>query len=328
MENASNNKQVAPKQTSEIEKKPQKLAFSQIVNSERYQSAILNTLGSEKDAKDFTTSIITTYNKTPAIQECTANSIIGAALSGSALKLPPSPQLGLFHMVPFKQKEKRDRSGNITQRECTKAEFVLGWRGYWQLALRSNLYQRIIVQNIKEGEFRGWNPLLEELDCKMMIDPYKRKMMKTVGYYGVFILQNGFTKSLYMPKEEMVDYADTYSPAFSKRAYNKIQSGEIKQEDMWKYSSFWYKDFDAMGTKTIVRQLIGHYGPISVETNEVQRAFASDNQIISLAENGDLIFEDEPTFQEDAPVPAAFNGVKITEPEFSEVTNQVNLDDL
>ena len=70
MGNANNDKLVGPKQQSDLEKKPQKISFSQIVSSGRYQAAILNTLGSEKDAKEFTTSIITTYNKTlPLIQQ-------------------------------------------------------------------------------------------------------------------------------------------------------------------------------------------------------------------------------------------------------------------
>lgn len=318
----------APQPTQALEQKPpQRLSFSQIINTGKFQKAILNTLGSEKDAKEFTALTITTYNKTPAIQTCTAESVIGAALNGSVLKLPPSPQLGLFYMVPFHQKEKRDRAGNIIRPECDKAEFVLGWRGYWQLALRSEMYRKIIIQEIKEGEFRGWNPLLEELDSQIITDPYKRKQAPTIGYYGMFLLKNGFMKSLYMTREEMIDYADTFSPAFSKRTYNKIQNGEIPQDELWKYSSFWYKDFDVMGNKTIVRRLIGHYGPISVETEDVQKAFLTDNQIISLSDSGDIIMEDEPEFV-DEPAAPSYRSSDITEPEFSEVSNQINLDDL
>ena len=327
------NRQMAPTpqaaQPTTAPAKSQKLSFSQIVNTERYQQAILNTLGDEKLAKEFTTSIITTHNKTPAIQKCTTASVIGAALNGAALKLPPSPQLGLFYMVPFHQKEKRDRkTGEILVPECDKAEFVLGWRGYWQLALRSEMYRKIVILEIKEGEFRGWNPLLEEMDSQIIKDPYKRKMTPTVGYYGMFLLKNGFQKSLYMTKEEMIDYADTFSPAFSKKAFHKIRNGEIPQDELWKYSSFWYKDFDAMSNKTIVRRLIGHYGPISVETEGLQRAFQTDNQIISVSDTGDIIMEDEPTF-EDPFTPPTFRGnSEIIESEFSDVAGQINLDDI
>ena len=47
----------------------------------------------------------------------------------------------------------------------------------------------------------------------------------------------------------MLNHADTYSQAFSKDAYDKIQNGQIADKDMWKYSSFWYKDFDSMAKK-------------------------------------------------------------------------------
>ena len=46
---------------------------------------------------------------------------------------------------------------------------------------------------------------------------------------------------------------------------------------MWKYSSFWYKDFDAMAMKTMLRQLISKWGIMSID---MQNAFDKDMAVI------------------------------------------------
>ena len=49
-------------------------------------------------------------------------------------------------------------------------------------------------------------------------------------------------------------HADRYSPAFSAEMYEKIQNGEVPEKDMWRYSSFWYKNFDEMPVMLSVNQ--------------------------------------------------------------------------
>lgn len=45
---------------------------------------------------------------------------------------------------------------------------------------------------------------------------------------------------------------------------------------MWQYSSFWYKNFDEMAQKTLIRQLISRWGIMSTE---MERAFINDSHI-------------------------------------------------
>ncbi len=80
----------------------------------------------------------------------------------------------------------------------------------------------------------------------------------------------------------MLAHADKYSKAFSKEAYDKILAGKIPQKDMWKYSSYWYADFDGMAYKTMVRQLISKWGIMSIE---MQEAYTKD--MAEIKENGD-----------------------------------------
>ena len=68
-------------------------------------------------------------------------------------------------------------------------------------------------------------------------------------------------------------HADKYSMAFSAAKYQEILDGKIPQGEMWKYSSFWYKDFDGMAYKTMLRQLISKWGIMSID---LQTAVVND----------------------------------------------------
>ena len=98
---------------------------------------------------------------------------------------------------------------------------------------------------------------------------------------------HGFKKILYWSKEKMEQHADTYSKAFNLADYRKLQAGQIPEKDMWKYSSFWYKSFDEMACKTMLRQLISKYGIMSIE---MQDAFVKDTTVIK--EDGSYIYVD------------------------------------
>jgi recombination protein RecT len=110
---------------------------------------------------------------------------------------------------------------------------------------------------------------------------------ETIGYLGYFELLNGYRKQIYMSKQEMEKHADTYSKAFSLAEYEKLKKGLIPEKDMWKYSSYWYKDFDGMAFKTILRRLISKYGVMSID---MQEAFVKDMAV--LHENGDYEYVD------------------------------------
>ena len=148
-------------------KKPK---FSVAITTSGYQKLINNTLGDPLRAQRFISSITSAVAVNPALQECEAGSILAGALLGESMNLQPSPQLGQYYLVPFKMKEKRDRNGNIIQPACTKAQFVLGYKGYIQLALRTGQYKKLNVIEIKEGELKSFDYLNEEIECVMISD--------------------------------------------------------------------------------------------------------------------------------------------------------------
>ena len=275
---------------SNLTQTPQKVRFSVAITTEKYQNLINNTLNDPARVKSFIASITSAVAVNPALQECSASSIIAAALLGESLKLSPSPQLGQYYMVPFKKKEKRDRQGNIISPASTAATFVLGYKGYLQLAMRSGQLKKINVIEIKAGELKHFDPLNEEISCMIIEDYDEREAAPTIGYYAFFELLNGFRKAIYWSKKRMLDHADHYSPAFSKDAYQKIQNGEIAEDDMWKYSSFWYKNFDDMAKKTMLRQLISKGGcPMSAD---MMKGFENDSEGMSFDKQDNSFAED------------------------------------
>ena len=313
----------------------QKPRFSVAVTTPMYQQMIANTLSDPERVKRFVASITSAVAVNPVLQECEPHTILAAALLGESLNLSPSPQLGQFYLVPFEVKVK-DSNGKATGEKVKHAQFILGYRGYLQLAIRSGQYKRINVMEIKEGELRSFDALNEEIDCVQIEDLAAREKAETIGYYAMYEYVNGFRKSLYWSKEKMIAHADKYSPAFSRGAYIKLQNNEIPEKDLWKFSSFWYKNFDMMAKKTMLRQLIGHWG---VTSSELQYAETYDNRNVLLDNNGSFATtEGQPDYVSDLPAHVHEDDAAISEPPTeppdepegagAEQAEAVNLDDL
>ena len=258
----------------------QKPKFSVAITTKVYQSLISNTLRDPARVRRFTASITSAVAVNPALQECDAGTILAGALLGESLNLSPSPQLGQYYLVPFK-----NRKANKID-----AQFVLGYKGYIQLALRSGQYADLDVTEIKQGEYLGKDSMTGKPKFQFIEDDDQRDALPTVGYMAYFEYMNGFRKVLYWSKEKMMNHADTYSKAFSRQKYEELLAGKIPESEMWKYSSFWYKSFDDMAKKTMLRQLISRWGVMSIE---MTKALESDNAVAAVADNGEILTTQE-----------------------------------
>lgn len=258
-------------------------AFSVFMSKENIRNLVQQSVG--QNAQSFTTAIISAVSNNPDLQQCNQGSILSAALQGEALKLSPSPQLGQYYMVPFKKKDK------VTGKQYYVAQFILGAKGYKQLAMRSGQYQDIDVIEIKEGEYKGRDKATGKQLFEFIEDDDKRDSLPTIGYMAYFELLNGFRKTVYWTKNKMIRHADTYSQAFNAQKYDDYISGKIPQDELYKYSSFWYKNFTEMAFKTLLRYLLSQWGIMSIE---MQKAIDLDNATVN--ENGEVSyveFEDD-----------------------------------
>lgn len=230
----------------------QRLSLSAYLSRDIVKNKINEVVGGENGQR-FISAIVSAVQATPDLQECTNSSILSAALLGESLKLSPSPQLGQYYLVPYKDRK----------RGTTEAQFQLGYKGYLQLAIRSGQYKKINVLPIKEGELIRFDPLAEEIEVKLIQDEEQREKAPTAGYYAMFEYLNGFRKALYWSREKMENHARQYSPGYAR----DLERGTA--------FTFWAKDFDGMAQKTMIRQLISKWGIMSID---MQRALQLDQE--------------------------------------------------
>lgn len=267
--------------SNEIVKKEEntKISFTNFITSNTMSKKINEIIGDPKKGATFISSIVSAVNTNPTLAQCDNASILSGALLGASLNLSPSPQLGNYYLIPFDIKRK-DNNGNEVKIKV--AQFQLGWKGYYQLALRSGQYKKLNVIEIKEGELVSWNPLEEELEVNIIEDDEKREKLKTIGYYAFYENTQGFRKCLYWSKEKMEAHALQYSQGYKADKQKKTQY------------TFWSKSFDEMAKKTMLRQLISKYGVMSIE---MQNAYESDMAYIKedgtkeYVDNEDITFE-------------------------------------
>lgn len=247
-----------------LAQQPPKTGLTAYLTQDAVKNQINSIIGG-KNGSRFISSIISAVQATPALQECTNQSILSAALLGEALNLSPSPQLGQYYMVPFKN----NKTGN------KEAQFQLGYKGYIQLAIRSGQYKKLNVMSIKEGELIRFDPLSEEIDVKLIEDEVEREGAATTGYYAMFEYVKGFRKAMYWSKGKMSTHAQTYSQGYRR---------DLEKGTKW---TFWSTDFDGMAYKTMLRQLISKWGIMSIEMTQ---AFDSDMAVIK--EDGNKVYVD------------------------------------
>lgn len=216
--------------------------FTAYLTADAVKEQINKVVGS-KNGTRFISSIVSAVNNNTMLQECTNSSILSGALLGESLNLSPSPQLGQYYLVPFKDKNKG----------TTLAQFVLGYKGYLQLAIRSGQYKKINVLAIKEGELVRYDPLNEEIEVNLIEDEEEREKAATIGYYAMFEYTNGFKKAMYWSRAKMEAHAIKYSAGY---AADKRKGTQY---------TFWSKDFDGMAYKTMLRQLISKWGIMSID---------------------------------------------------------------
>lgn len=192
------------------------------------------------------------------LQAADSQSIFNAGIASALLGLPIEKNLGFSYIVPY----------------GSKAQFQIGYKGFIQLALRTNQYKIINSVAIKEGEITLKNRLSGEFDFNFIQDDDVRDATKTVGYASYIEFNNGFRKTYYMSISQMQKHAAEYSAAYK---YD-LKYG--------KNSSVWSTNFEAMALKTVLKLNLAKFGALSVE---FEKALQLDGTTISnVQENGTL----------------------------------------
>ena len=202
-----------------------------------------------KKAAGFISSIIAVTNSSNYLMKADPATVIGAAAQAAMLDLPINQSLGFAYIVPYKG----------------AAQFQLGYKGYIQLAQRSNQYSDIGSNTVYEGELEYENRLLNKFRFG------ERTSDKVIGYLAYFKLTNGFEKILFMTLDEM--------QAHAKKHAQNYKGGT----DKWGLA-----DFNVMAEKTVLKRLLSKYGPLSIESVQMSQALANDGGVISMNNDGDF----------------------------------------
>lgn len=247
-----------------------KVTFTDYIAGENIKKQINEMVGG-KNSQRFITAIVSAVSNNKDLAMCNPSTIIAGALLGEALQLSPSPQLGQYYLVPYNIKRK-DAQGKEYWEKV--AQFQLGYKGYIQLAIRSNFYTDLDVLEVREGEYLGRDKNTGKHRFSFITNEEERNSKPVVGYLAYFEYSSGFTKTLYWTKTAMENHAITYSKAYAADRTNNTRY------------SFWTTKFDDMAFKTMIRQLISRWGIMSID---MQKAFERDMAVIEENENYEYV---------------------------------------
>lgn len=160
-------------------------------------------------------------------------SIIKAGLRAAAYDLPIDPALGQAYIVPFRNKGKME------------ATFIIGYKGLYQLAVRTGVYKKINVVDVRDGELLNYDRLTEEAEFRWMDDEEERQKTPIAGYCAYFELTNGMRKCIYRTTQQI----NCHEKKFRKGNYQ---------------SKGWRDNWEAMASKTVLRELLGKWGLLSI----------------------------------------------------------------
>ena len=213
-----------------------------------------------KRAPQFISSVVSLVNADANMQKAfyqAPMTVIQSALKAATFDLPVDQNLGYAYIVPFNN-TKKDEKGN--EYKVCEANFILGWKGMHQLALRTGAYKTINVIDIREGELKRYNRLTEEVDIDFIEDEDERESKKIIGYVGYYRLINGAEKTIYMTVKQIENHEKRH------------RKGQYMNKN-------WKNDFDAMARKTVYRRLIGKWGVMSIDYQSRDDAMALAEQM-------------------------------------------------
>lgn len=208
--------------------------FNALISKEGFQKRFDELLGAR--APQFISSMVTMINDDPYMMEVFRDnpiSIIKAGLRAAAYDLPIDPALGQAYIVPFRNKGKME------------ATFIIGYKGLYQLAVRTGVYKKINVVDVRDGELLNYDRLTEEAEFRWMDDEEKRQKTPIAGYCAYFELTNGMRKCIYRTTQQI----NCHEKKFRKGNYQ---------------SKGWRDNWEAMASKTVLRELLGKWGLLSI----------------------------------------------------------------
>lgn len=226
--------------------------FNALMRKDYTQEYLRDVLGEK--AQSFVANLTALVSNDKKLQECEPVTIMHAAITATAMGLPFDKNQGMAYVIPYK-----DRKSGMTV-----GQFQMGFKGFQQLAIRTNMYSDINATDVREGELKKIDRLTGRIKFEWN-ETADRDKLPIVGYVAYFKLLNGFSKTLYMTVEDIEKHAMRYSETYKSRTE-------------WVHNnSKWVTDRHKMSLKTVIKQLLNDgTAPKSIE---IQKAIAADQSV-------------------------------------------------
>lgn len=251
------------------EKKSVSSVMSSLLDNPAIKSRFDEILG--KRSSKFVSSLISLINADKNLTQAFLEnpmSVLQVGMKAATFDMPIGNDLGFAYIIPFRVNGK------------PSAQFILGYKGIIQLALRSNIYTKIGASDVREGELISSDPLFGDYEINWLNSP-DRLSKPIIGYIAGIRTKSGFEKKLFMSKEEIVEYEA------------KNRRGQFQ-------SPSWKNYFDSMALKTVLRKLLGTYGLLSIDldtdadtTREIINTDDLDSENIDIELDDPLPTEDK-----------------------------------
>jgi len=241
--------------------KKEKSQFEITITDKSMNAYLQSVIGNK--TQEFISNIIALVNNNQGLANIPPQEIINAGLQATAIGLPLEKSLGNAYVIPYKG----------------HAQFQVGKDGYIQLGLRTEKYKTINCCSIMSiDELKNKNYLYgEPYEIFRVKQERKQKNLKEIiGYCAIIVTTWGFEKSLFVTTEEMKAFCQRYSESYKNDKYGK---------------SLWNTDFNVMAEKTVLKNLLKHYG---IKSPAMNMAIISDQAVITNYDTQTFDYIDNP----------------------------------
>lgn len=206
-----------------------------ILSADSIKEQFQNALKENSGA--FIASVIELVASDSGLQECDPRLVVLECLKAASLRLPVNKSLGFYWIIPRKIKQVPTPVGQI------------GYKGMVQLAMRTGQYRYLNCGPLEEG-------LVIEVDRLTGRVEITGEPKSTIpqGYFAYMELMNGFSKTVYWTRKAVIDHAKRFSPSFDRP------------------TSTWQTNQEAMCVKTVLNNLLSHFGVLSIEMCNVMES--------------------------------------------------------
>ncbi len=278
--------------------------LNEVLNNGAIKRQFENAL--QQNASTFMAAVLELFSTDGKLQQCDPTLVVKEALKAAVLRLPINKALGQAFIIAY--------NNTVTLPDGTKSKryeptFQIGYKGLYQLAMRTGQYRIINADVVYEGELRKKSKLTGEID----LDGEKTSD-KVIGYFAYIELLNGYHKALYMSVEDIAKHAKRYSKAL-------MWNSDVTVESLMELAKLpvvaesgnlgWLGNFHGMAVKTVLRNLLSKYGYLSVE---LQEALEKDETTGDVKQ---LTTTDTPALAPAQPVQA----IDVTTVDYEDVSN-------